>query len=103
MKINAAAGYEQYKSYVKGLKNSDSATGKIKNESGRPTAANTDKVTFSEAAAAQAEVSRLATALTGEVEELGSAQHLAQLEESLANGRYFVDSEAIVSSILGEA
>ena len=104
MKVNPSAGFEQYKTYINGLKNSDPATPKVKGEGQSSAAAqNTDKVTLSESAAAQAEISRLASSVAAEVENTGNDARLAQLSEQVAGGRYFVDTDALVSSIIGEA
>ncbi len=103
MKIQSTPGFDQYKKYVQGLKSNEAAAGKVKGSSGGQATANTDKVTFSEAAAAQAEIARIATAVSGEVEETGSEEKLAALSEQVADGRYFVESDVLVSSILGQA
>lgn len=101
MKIQSAAGFDQYKKYVQGLKNSENSLGKLKGASAGTPAANTDKVTFSEKAAAQAEIGRIATNLSAEVEETGGEARLATLSEEVAQGNYFVESEDLISSILG--
>ncbi len=103
MKIQSASGFDQYKKYVQGLKGVDAAPGKAKGSASAQAAANTDKVSFSEAAAAQAEISRLATSMSTDVEELGSEAKLASLRSEIEQGQYFVESDALVSSILGQA
>lgn len=105
MKVNSSAGFDQYKNYVKGLKGAENGGGKVKGEGKLSTAAatNTDKVVFSESATAQAELSRIAKAVTSDVESVGSDAQLAQLQQQVADGTYFVEADDLASSILGEA
>ncbi len=102
MKIQPNVGFQTYKTYAAELKNADFSAAKEKDGHSVSTQ-NTDTVAFSGSAAAQAEIGRVAVRVAGEVEELGSEARLAKLSESIAQGRYFVSSDDLASSILGKA
>lgn len=101
MKINASNGLEQYQKYAQAVKNGDSVVAKGKADEKAAAAQNTDKVTLSEAAAARAETSRIASALSAEVDSTVSAERLAQLSAQVNDGSYYVPTGALADAILG--
>ena len=103
MIIKPSAAYEVYKNNVSSLKsgaNSPSkADGKARASMGVP--ANTDKVTISSDASAMAEVGRMASSMSAEVNNLGNSARLAELGEQVRNGTYFVSTGTLADAILG--
>ncbi len=101
MKIQSTPGFQAYQNYLTELKSADSSAVKSKEER-TISNQNTDTVSFSGSAAARAAVARVSQHVAAETNEVGNAQRLAQLTESIAQGRYFIDTDALASSILGE-
>ncbi len=102
MKIQSSAGFQSYKNYISELKSND--TPSLKGKDGQASLAqNTDTVSFSGSAAAQAEIGRISSRVASEVEHTAREERLSQLSESIAQGSYFISSDALASSILGEA
>ncbi len=102
MKIQSTAGFQAYKSYATELKNNGHALAKSKNEHALSTQ-NTDTVSFSGSAAAQAEINRVSLHIANEVNDAGKEERLSSLSEAIAQGRYTVNLDELASSILGEA
>lgn len=99
MKINSP-GLEHYQSYVKSVKNNgENSAAKAKGK-GAASASNTDKVTISASAAQRAETSRLAAALSSEVEGAASPERMEALRAAVQDGSYQVAAEDVADAIL---
>lgn len=102
MKINTNAGYERYQSMIQGAKGAEAGSAKKAGAAAAGVAANTDKVMLSENAATHAEMYRLTSALSAEVERsVASDERLADLQARIADGSYHVESQALADAILG--
>lgn len=99
MKINLS-GFDAYQNIVKGTQRGESAVTK-KTSTASSSAANTDKVTFSESAAARAELHRLAASISAEVDGVGSEERLATLQKQIQAGSYNVPTQELADAILG--
>lgn len=103
MKVNPSVGFEHYQSYLQNVKNGESSAVKPAEEGKASTvgSTNTDKVTFSDDAAAKAESTRVARSLASEVEGEANADRIAQLRDEVQNGSYSVPTERLVQAMLG--
>ena len=96
MKITSS-GLERYQSAVQNAKSSESS---LKSKVAGGSAGRADKVTLSENAACRAELSRLASALSSEVEGAASPERLSELRQAVQDGSYHVASGDIADAIL---
>lgn len=96
MKITSS-GLEHYQSVVQNVKNGEAAA---KGKAVEKAFGRADKVTLSEDAASRAELSRFATALSGEVESTASPERISELTEAVQSGSYHVASGDIADAIL---
>lgn len=104
MKINPSGGYGLYQPYVSSVKSGEVAQVDTKANEMRAkgaAAANTDKITFSGEASAKAEIGRVTSTVSAEVNSLGSAERLAALREQVQAGTYEVSAEDIADAIIG--
>lgn len=98
MKIEGAAAFRVYKSYTAAVgssANTDLPSG-IKTEN----AGKTDKVSFSEQAAKNGELSRLTQSIAAELSMGTPSGRLRELKEAVADGGYQVPTEDLADAIL---
>lgn len=98
MKIQPG-GLDFYKNQVQAVKNTDTSASKAK-AAANSGAVVTDTVVISQDAAARAEAGRVAAPLAQEVESTVTPERLQTLQQSVADGSYYVESGAIADAIL---
>lgn len=97
MKITSG-GIDYYQK-VQTLKNESTSGGKGK-AGGAAGKGKSDKVTISQEASNRAEASRVASAMSPEVDGAVTAEKLAALQASVADGTYHVAAEDLADAIL---
>lgn len=103
MKINPSGGYGLYQPYVSSVKSGEVAQADTKAKETKAkgaVAANTDKITFSGEASAKAEIGRVTSTYSAEVNSFGSAERLAALREQVREGTYQVSAEDLADAII---
>lgn len=102
MKINSM-GFEHYQNYMQSVKGSEGQPAKAAEEIRLPVqdAPKTDKVEFSEKAAARAELARVAASISQEVEASADVHRLEELSRQVQQGTYFVETGRLADAILG--
>lgn len=101
MKINPSGGYGIYPTYVSSVKSGEAAQPENKVKEKNPAAANTDKISFSGEASAKAEIGRVTSTISAEVNNLGSAERIVALREQVQGGTYHVPTEDLADAIIG--
>lgn len=100
MKINPPGGYGQHQPYVSSVKSGDVAQLESKTKIKNSAATNTDKIMLSTEASAKAEISRVTSFISAEVNSLGNAERLTALRERVQDGTYYVSGEDLTHAIL---